>query len=351
MSLPERIPNHRYEAYLRSPEWAEKRAAVLARARGRCEVDPCVRAAAHVHHTRYPKVLGDEALSDLLAVCVDHHDLLHGVLPMNLPTLAGEIVRFPTPGGRELEAIVHDGHPYASRDAWFSSMRVPRCLHKKLSERFDIAAIHWQNNTDAVYVGQFNGVKVYRWHVVMLALQNWFGQRSLANTRYSERDPEEERFIKDYWKILQWIGDLASKDVALRMRGGTPLAPQLPAALTQAIATLAELQKQTLATTDDHAQRIGVVEHIVRLDGADGITSTEACLEIGVDPYQITRGRLVLAQDVGTRLSGEGAEKLGEKMTRFPDSGLTVPVALWRRRDAYRIIGLILGRDFLSRLR
>lgn len=354
MSLPERSPNWRYAEYLKSPAWAELRRAVTIRAGGRCEVEPCAKDMAHVHHLRYPKVLGEEALTDLIAVCIDHHDLLHGVFPMNLPVVAGEIRRFPTPGGRELVATVHDGHPFASDDAWFTAINVPRHMRKYFSGRLEIGAMEWQKgNPGSLVCGVYNGSKVYSWHIPMYALQNWFPNHQRGGFIGSDNGERqaEQRFAEDYWKVLQWIGDLSSKDIALRLRGATPMSGQLPEALSQAIATLATLQKQTTAVTDDHDRRIGVVEHIVTLSADEGIIATEACSELSVDANQITRGRLTLAQDAGNRLRSEAADRLGEKLTRFPNSSLTTQVAVWRRRDLYRVIGEILGRDFLYRIR
>jgi hypothetical protein len=64
-----------YHAYLESPEWLERRRAVLLRAGDRCEL--CrFRQATQVHHLTYERI-GDEWLSDLIAVCRDCHELEH----------------------------------------------------------------------------------------------------------------------------------------------------------------------------------------------------------------------------------------------------------------------------------
>lgn len=65
----------RYEQYLRSPEWREKRRRVLSRARGYCE--GCGRAlATQVHHLTYDNI-GDELLFQLVAICDDCHEKVH----------------------------------------------------------------------------------------------------------------------------------------------------------------------------------------------------------------------------------------------------------------------------------
>jgi hypothetical protein len=64
----------RYRAYLESPEWQQRRAAVMERAGGICEA--CGRELAdEVHHTSYAHVF-DEPLWELRAVCTDCHEKL-----------------------------------------------------------------------------------------------------------------------------------------------------------------------------------------------------------------------------------------------------------------------------------
>ena len=64
-----------YEAYLRSTAWRERRKAVLARASDHCEL--CQKAdATQVHHRTYIR-LGNELLTDLLAVCETCHEVIH----------------------------------------------------------------------------------------------------------------------------------------------------------------------------------------------------------------------------------------------------------------------------------
>ena len=61
--------SERYRAYLRSPEWQEKRLAVFERAGGVCE--SCREAPAEeVHHETYDNVFR-EPLWDLRAVCAE----------------------------------------------------------------------------------------------------------------------------------------------------------------------------------------------------------------------------------------------------------------------------------------
>lgn len=65
----------RYNAYLQSPEWARRRAAVLRRDGGICQ--GCGnRPATQAHHHHYRRVF-DEMLFDLIAVCTECHEKIH----------------------------------------------------------------------------------------------------------------------------------------------------------------------------------------------------------------------------------------------------------------------------------
>ena len=65
-----------YKDYLDSDEWKKLRTRVRRRARGwceRCKVGP----RADIHHLTYER-LGNERLDDLVAVCRECHEYLHG---------------------------------------------------------------------------------------------------------------------------------------------------------------------------------------------------------------------------------------------------------------------------------
>lgn len=64
-----------YNQYLASPEWKQKRAAVIRRAQGVCEGCGTGRAS-QVHHLTY-KHVGNEFLFELVAVCDACHQRLH----------------------------------------------------------------------------------------------------------------------------------------------------------------------------------------------------------------------------------------------------------------------------------
>jgi len=67
-----------YVAYLRSPEWAARKAAALRRADDRCQVCYADRwfSRLEVHHRTYERI-GHEAPADLTVLCAHCHDLFH----------------------------------------------------------------------------------------------------------------------------------------------------------------------------------------------------------------------------------------------------------------------------------
>lgn len=67
-----------YGDYLASPQWQTKRALVMRRACGRCEMTGCTNALEEVHHKRYPHVWGNEPIDWLVGLCEPHHREAHG---------------------------------------------------------------------------------------------------------------------------------------------------------------------------------------------------------------------------------------------------------------------------------
>ncbi len=74
---PEGFMNTRYQQYLASSTWRQKRTLVMQRAQGVCE--GCGKAEPdQVHHLTYRR-LGDEMLFDLAALCRSCHERIHGI--------------------------------------------------------------------------------------------------------------------------------------------------------------------------------------------------------------------------------------------------------------------------------
>lgn len=107
----------KYEEYLRSPEWRERRTAAIKRAGGKCEdcreehrtrgtiSGHMVWPAKEVHHLNYER-LGNERPEDLVALCERHHLTRHGVDPQRDRELAA---------ARRAEAVIPEWVPDLSR--------------------------------------------------------------------------------------------------------------------------------------------------------------------------------------------------------------------------------------------
>lgn len=70
----------RYERYLRSETWAKIRSQILERDNHLCRAEGCSEVAVHVHHSRYPKVLGRERLEWLYALRPRCHETIHALV-------------------------------------------------------------------------------------------------------------------------------------------------------------------------------------------------------------------------------------------------------------------------------
>jgi 5-methylcytosine-specific restriction endonuclease McrA len=69
-----------YAMYLRSPAWRHLRKKAFKRDQHKCRA--CGDPAQQVHHICYPKILGQEKLSWLYAVCAPCHERIHEIAKM-----------------------------------------------------------------------------------------------------------------------------------------------------------------------------------------------------------------------------------------------------------------------------
>jgi hypothetical protein len=65
-----------YYAYLKTPQWETLRRHALERDGQRCRICNSAKFL-HVHHRKYPKVYGEESVSDLTTLCSACHDTYH----------------------------------------------------------------------------------------------------------------------------------------------------------------------------------------------------------------------------------------------------------------------------------
>jgi len=75
--------HERYNEYLQSREWRERRAGALKRAGAKCQLCPAT-SRLQVHHTRYRNV-GEERIYELRVLCGGCHKKLHGTGKRYIP--------------------------------------------------------------------------------------------------------------------------------------------------------------------------------------------------------------------------------------------------------------------------
>lgn len=334
-----------YADYLASPEWREKREAVRLRALGRCEF--CGAAMAHVHHVRYPKRLGTEPLSDLIAVCKTCHDKSHGVRSMELEIVpdARPMEVAPPTGVRIVVCASINGNAYATVDAWAEALKVaPR---RMVGFRNMIELLLSTNKVPgSLPQAKYNGTRVVSWQVIAEALRGvdrkYHGieggyPKQYGMTADEWRDMVE--FVKRIDALMRWGWDMQSQAIAGRMTN----AQAAPAAVPD---SLWKLMEQLGSHTLDHKGRIERIESITIRRADEPVTVQEALFELALDSATIVRGRLNLGQCAGMDLAKSGAQPAGKKMRRLDGCSVDAEVRLWRRGDAYRAIGALVQRDF-----
>lgn len=91
------MPNEKYLAYLKSPEWRAKRVQVLARDKYRC-FECGASGPLEVHHTTYKRIFNED-LDDLIALCPTCHDDEHKPKPQTIYVKAPKVkVKHNPPG-------------------------------------------------------------------------------------------------------------------------------------------------------------------------------------------------------------------------------------------------------------
>lgn len=259
------------------------------------------------------------------------------------------------PGGvRGLIAASENGNAYASIEAWADMLQVPPFRRPQFESMVQVIAMG-PAAPGRMPRGMFNSAEVYSWQVVAKALRATDRKYHAIAEQFLPRWGKE--FTAGQWgemcafvdriaRIHEWGDDIQSQALAARIRGVTAVVPApMPSALDRAERALAQLAEHSLGQT----RRVERIESVVLRGGDDPITAVNALGELNLDPEQIVRGRMNFAQTIGTELGRSGAQSLG-KVDRRPDGRSFIEsVNLWKRRDLYAAISVIVGRDY-SRL-
>lgn len=342
--------NKVYEDYLVSDEWRHKRDIARRRSLGRCEF--CGAAMDHVHHIRYPKRLGDEPLSDLIAVCKSCHDKSHGVREMNLePVPDPRVVEVrPPTGGKFLICASINGNAYAVLNAWAENLRVPAFRMGHFEATIE-GILVGSNAPGSLPQAKYNGVRVISWQVIAQAL------RATDRKYYTlKKDgPQKHKFTPDEWRemcdfvdridaVTRWGWDMQSRALAGRLEAGS--APAAPDTLLQVMHLLAGKATEHDGQIKEHEERIEKIEAIQIRDPRDWVTVNQALSELVLDASRLVRGGQTLADALGVQLSKEDCERGQPVQRRMEGSRVRTEVNQWRRGDVYRLAGIVVQQDF-----
>lgn len=323
-------PVSRYQKYLSSVEWRNKRGDVLARAKGRCEI--CgIRPPVNVHHIRYPKRLGDEPLTDLLAVCRRCHERSHGMIEQQ----QGMVAALSFEGAKIRMAIDDDDRV---RFPWTD---IERCALSDIGEHAVRAATHSRAKIKHDHMRRGRHWETHEG-------EDWLYEFGLYAWISAFPKPPEMRDDSKLWRMQHHL-----EEVAKAYRDGSLLKveplqqPEKASKLAWMRATLEQLEAQEQKLTE-HEQRIGALESQPALPApaaANGIdldefaTVRSCCFSLGHDPDQLRQGRLGLDGVVGRALAAaarRGEIKRGKDVQqRLPDSRQITTFATYRRRDIY----------------
>lgn len=242
----------RYREYLRSDVWRQKRALVLQRSDGTCEL--CGGTATQVHHVQYPKTLGTETLDSLVAVCEQCHRKSHGIVEYPEVNIVAKRV-VPSFDGRDMEmGVGENGQLYTSLRRWADAM----CMHQSLRPHFDTmaeAVVLQLNQIDSrgdwkIPVRDRYG---YRWPVVARALREfYYAHRDELRVRVAPVGKiHEHRLWHNVDALLHWGDGLAEQELKRRFTGlAEQAAPPTP---MQAL-------RQMFDVVEDHETRIAKLE-------------------------------------------------------------------------------------------
>lgn len=253
----------------------------------------------------------------------------------------------PPTGGKFLVCASINGNAYASLEAWADNLRVPRFRKG-----------HFEATIEGILVGskapgrlpqaKYNGTRVISWQVIAEALRATDRKYHTLKTD----GPKRHDFTPDQWRemcefvdridaVTRWGWDMQSQALAGRIQASStpPPPPQIPENLAQMMRILG-------GKAQEHDERIGEIEAIVKRNPSEWVTVHQALFELALDASRLVRGGQTLADVVGAGLTSEGCEAGPAAHRRLEGSAVRAQVNQWRRCDVYRIAGMALQRDF-----
>jgi hypothetical protein len=328
-----------YNAYLRSDAWRVKRAQVLVRSGNACE--HCGELAVIVHHLRYPRALGTEPLTDLIAVCQRCHDLHHGVRPMTKTEVIREasVVQHPSPSGRPFQCIETAGRLFATVEAWGRALGWDDLGYLESS----LIGITCSNPE---WLADYQGRRVYRWHAVDDALLAF--AKAHEDHGHRSREPiiraAYERLYENYKALRNWGRDLQERAILDAYQKGKRITPTLTPIehIAMAMQQLVPQVQQHEAKIIEHDEKIAEIAKALPAprDPNEFITVKQAIAERGLDAsiLPVPESRWNLAQIAGHRLAEAGAERGEPIPSRLDGVAVVKPVQTYRRSAIFAVL-------------
>lgn len=332
-----------YADYLKSEEWERVRSQIRERAQGKCEL--CGAEMRDVHHVTYAKRSSGEHPDNLLAVCRQCHDKVHGIRDMKeINTYTLEKFRGYT--GQPIQVAVDEhGWVYATPERWAEAIRLPDCRRVEFFSKLPwYAQVLEGEHAGGQWRATIQAKEVYRWHVVEEAIDTFYHE----NTKYRSMGspPLGERKSFDFFhsiRILKhWGRNLQEEAIANRVR-------KMAAPVNDSVSALADAISRSIGPhLGEHRQRLEnhegritkLEENSIQLkkDLDDFITVREACLELCADPEQLILGKRNLQNVVGEIMAKRCAEKGLPRAFRPSGSSAITHVNTWRRSEVYEAI-------------
>jgi hypothetical protein len=339
-----------YGRYLRSPEWHKKRDLALARSSGFCEF--CGDFAKHVHHVRYPKVLGEEHPDALFPVCERCHEKSHGIRKMNELT---NVVKLKTlaPTGRKFRYVVSEARVFASAESWIDALQMPEGMQSWFKTSLKGNSILKSKPGNPLEM-MCEGRLVYRWHAVAESLRSF--DRQFYAGAFQDKPTNARRAIEqfhaNYEKIVSWGQDLQESAMASVLNAKREITTGM---VTEAalVAVVREALAPRLRGYDDkleeHDVVIADIKKVVPVfrDPHEYVTVKQAITEKGYNASEVPlypQSRENLSGLAGQLLALKKVEQ-GEKVPdRLDGVGVTTLVNTYRRGDIFEVLDEIMLR-------
>lgn len=333
-----------YKKFLDSTDWKQQRAEVLQRSSGFCEY--CGDIATQVHHSKYPKILGDDHPSNLISVCQKCHELSHGIRDMKKIVDATRMTDL-APNGMNLKYILSEGRIYASAKSWTKALQVPTYLVVWFESGLARTALLKGESSSSPLEMEYLGTPVYRWHTVAEQLRafdrRWYSDQFKSKPKH-ERDIIE-RFHNNYEKLVSWGYDLQERALSslinpVNSSESHVTQETLLSAIKDAVAPRLRQHDEKLNEHDIVISEIKEAVPVLR-EPDEFITVKQAINEQGLDPTSMPyypSSKENLSGIAGQMLSIKGANRGNPVVSRLDGQKIAMEVNTYHRSEIYKVL-------------